>query len=319
MGESRAVRRDLEFICRTLRWAWPALIATAVILYLLSGFYVIKPEEIGVVRRFGRVIGPAVRPGMHYRLPWPISRLDKVRVREVRRMSVGFRFIDKQAGIAPSPWEMQFLTGDTNIINIQMIIQYIVRDPAEFLFRVEGAQWLVRKVAESALVEKVGGMKVDDVLTIGKPDIQGYVRERLQRTLDDYGCGLQVLQVTLQEVSPPEDVAPAFRDVASAREDRVRKINEAKGYRNEVLPRAEGERRKMIAAAEAEKESRIKRAKGDAERFLSRLTEYEKAPRITAKRNYIESMEQILAGVRKYIVGHKKGKAAPVKIKLLKK
>ena len=319
MATDRTTQKDLGIIYRKLRWVWPLAIVVLAVLYFLSGFYVIKPEEVGVVRRLGRVVASAVRPGIHYRLPWPVDKLDKVKVREVRRMSVGFRFIDRQAGISPIPWEMQFLTGDTNVINIQMIIQYTIVDPAKYLFNVASAHWLVRKVAESAIVKKVGSMRVDDVLTVGKPDIQRSVRNQLQEALDGYGTGLQISQVTLQEVRPPEEVAPAFRDVSSAREDRQRKINEARGYSNEVLPRAEGERRKTIAAAEARKESRTKMAKGDANRFLSRLIEYEKSPEVTGDRNYIEGMEQILSRVKKYIIGQKEGDSSPVKIKLFRK
>ena len=133
MRRHGGARGDITTVSRRLRWVWPAAVALLAALYLLSGFYVIKPEEIGVVRRFGKVVAPRVVSGIHYRCPWPVDRLDKVRVAEVRRMSVGFKFIDKATGIAPLPSEAQFLTGDTNIVNIQMIVQYIIADPAAYI------------------------------------------------------------------------------------------------------------------------------------------------------------------------------------------
>lgn len=310
---------DFLTVCRRLRWVFPAACAVLPVLYLLSGFYVIKPEETGVIRRFGRVAGATAGSGMHYRLPWPMERLDKVRVQEVRRMSVGFKFLDRYAGIGPSPWEAEFLTGDTNIITIQMIVQYVVRDPVRFLFNVDGVQWLVRKAAEASLVEIIAGMEVDEVLTTGRAGIRDYVKKRVQEILDGCESGVQVCEVNLQELNPPPEVAPAFREVASAREDRQRRINEAQGYENEIIPRAEGEAERTIAAAEADKATRIAEARGDTQRFLSLLTEFEKAPDLTARRYYLERMEEIMARVRKYIAVGDARDPSPLAVRLLER
>jgi membrane protease subunit HflK len=319
MSSRKAVHRDLTTIFSHLRWTVPLIVVVLIALYFVSGFYVIKPEEIGVVRRFGRVVAPLVTPGIHYRLPWPIDRLDRIRPSAVRRMSIGFRFLERQAGMQPVSWEVQFLTGDTNILNIQMIIQYIISDPVAYLFNVNDVHFLVRKVAEAAMMEVVGGMGVDEVLTTGKTEIQNYVKKQTQSVLDDYSSGLQIVKAHLQDVNPPEEVAPAFRDVASAKEDKQRKINEAYGYMNDMIPRVRGKADKEIAAAEAQKGVRINEAKGDAQRFLALLVEYEKAPGVLSERIYIGNMEEILAAVKKFIVGQEEGKPSPVRLKLLQK
>lgn len=310
-----AVRDDVAAAVGKLRWVWRLAVLVPLGLYILSGLYVIRPGEVGVVRRFGRVIGPAVRPGLHYRLPWPVDKMDRVSL-AVRRMPIGFKFIDREAGIAPSSWEAQFLTGDANIIVMRMIVQYAVRDPVRYLFGVEEAQWLVRKAAEAVLAGKVAGMRVDDVLTTARDEIQVEVRDELQRTLSETGTGLQVMGATLQDVAAPEEVAPAFRDVASAREDKQRRINEAYGNENDLIPRARGERDKMIASAEAERDARAREARGEAERFRSLLAEYRKAPAITAERMYLEAMEEILRETKVYITGGD-DRASPLRLRLI--
>jgi membrane protease subunit HflK len=309
---------DIRFTWLQHRWVLPFGIAALVLFYLLSGFYVIAPEEVGVVCRFGRVVAPAVPPGLHYHWPRPFEKLYREKVREVKRMPIGFKFIEQQAGIPPTSWETQFLTGDTNIINIQMIIQYMVRDPAAFLFHVKDAQWTVRKIAEAALVRKLAGMNVDEVLTTNKTEIQMYVKKYLQESLDRYGTGLQVVGATFQEVNAPVEVAPAFRDVASAKEDKQRVINDAYGYMNDVLPRAKGMAEKMIASGEADGNSKVKHARGEADKFESILAEYEQAPELTGERIYREYIERILSRVRKYIVGQKDDATSPVRLKMLK-
>jgi membrane protease subunit HflK len=278
-------------------------ILAVVFLYLLSGVYVVQPNEQGVVRRFGRLVDDRVMPGIHYHLPWPVERVDRPKTLQVKVMSVGFRMVDKIKGIGPLPEETQMLTGDENIIDIQMIVQYRVTDPSAFLFSAEEPQWLVRKAAESSLTSIVGSMGVDQVLTTEKLVIENKLKEQVQTILDRYGCGLQISGAYFQDIGPSEEVAFAFRDVTSAREDRNRLINEAHGYRNEKLPQIRGQAEQMIRQAEAHRTERVNRASGEADRFLSLLREYEKNRGVTETRLYVETMEEILPKMRKYVLG----------------
>jgi membrane protease subunit HflK len=276
-------------------------------LYLLSGVYVIQPNEQGVVRRFGKVTGDRVMPGIHYHLPWPLERINRPKTLQVKVMSVGFRMVDKIQGLSARPEETQFLSGDENIINVQMIVQYRVEDPRAYLFAVESPNWLVRKVAESCLTKILGSMGVDQMLTTEKLLIQERLKEDVQAVLDQYRCGLRISGAYFQEIGPPEEVAFAFRDVASAREDRNRLINEAHGYRNEKLPQVRGQAQQTLREAEAYKTERVHRAQGEADRFVELLGAYQKSRSVTETRLYIETMEEILPKIKKYIMDKEKG------------
>ncbi len=304
-------------IRETMRGVWPrwrivarVAVLVFVVLYLASGLYVVQPDEQGVVTRFGRVVGDRVMPGMHYRLPWPLEKVERPKTTEVKIMSVGFRVVDKVRGLPPAKEETEVLTGDENIINVQMMVQYRISDPIAFLFASENPHWLVRKAAESVLTEVIGSMGVDDVLTTEKLAIQEQVKDGTDAILSGSGCGLKVIGAYFQDISPPDEVGYAFRDVASAREDKNRIIHEAQGYRNEALPRARGEANDILRQAEGYESERIERAKGEAERFLALLKEYEKQPVVTRTRLYVEAMEEILPRIKKYVVG--KGEGRPV-------
>jgi membrane protease subunit HflK len=286
------------------------LVLAVVGMYALSGIYVVQPDERGVVRRLGRVVADRIEPGIHYRIPWPIDRVDRPQVTSIKRMSVGYKIVDQMRGLAPEPREAQFLTGDTNIIEVQLLIQYVVKDPADFLFAVEEPHWLVRKVGESALTEAMSVTGVDAVLTTGKLEISAAVKKRAQEMLDSYGAGIEIVAAHLQEVTPPREVADAFRDVASAREDRSRIIQEANGYANRVVPMARGEAQQLVTAAEGYKAEKTDRATGEAARFRAVVAEYWKAPAATRERLYLEAMEQVLATVKKHVVDTKAGNPA---------
>ena len=298
-----------DTIFQQLRSLWPPWrkllffgMLAVVCLYILSGVYVVQPNEQGVVRRFGRLVNDQVMPGIHYHLPWPVEQIARPKTLQVKVMSVGFRMVDKIKGIGPLPEETQMLTGDENIIDIQMIVQYRVIDPSAFLFSAEEPQWLVRKAAESCLTAIIGSMGVDQVLTTDKLVIEDKLKEQTQTILDRYGCGLQISGAYFQDIGPSEEVAYAFRDVTSAREDRNRLINEAHGYRNEKLPQVRGQAQQMIRQAEAFRTERINRARGESDRFLSLLREYEKHRQVTETRLYVETMEDIFPKMQKYVL-----------------
>jgi len=194
------------------------------------------------------------------------------------------------------------LTGDENIVDAELIVQYKIKNAADYLFNFVRPMVTVREASEATLRTVIGRHDIDQALTTGKLQIQEESKELLQLILDKYKTGIQVVAVQLQDVSPPKQVVAAFKDVASAKEDKNRMINQAEGYRNDIIPKARGEAEAMIRAAEGFREARIKRAEGDVARFKTILKEYRKAKDITRKRMYLETMEKILPGIQKYIV-----------------
>lgn len=298
---------DFRFNWLWLKWIIPAV----VVLWFLSGVYIVRPDEQGVVRMFGKAVR-VTQPGPHYHLPSPIEKVDKVKVKKVRRIEIGFRTISsgQPARYMFVPEESLMLTGDEQIIDAQIIVQYQVRDPEKFLFNVrdlESPQGALMDGAEVALRQVVGQRPIDDVLITEKLQIEIDIRELLQRIIDNYESGIKVIEVKLQTVRPPKEVAAAFSDVVSAKEDKDRFIKEAEGYREDILPKARGKAEAIIRAAEAYKAERVKRAQGDANRFLTILKEYENAKDVTRKRLYLETMERILPGIRKFVIDPEAG------------
>ncbi|MFQ5808571.1 MAG: FtsH protease activity modulator HflK [Armatimonadota bacterium] len=284
------------------RWPWPRLVVGALALaYAATGVYFVRPNEQAVVRRFGKVIAESVPPGMHYRLPYPFERVDRVTVR-ARRVAVGFSIADSVTGRQPSAAEAQFLTGDRTVVDIQLMVQYAVREPARYLFRTPRAERLIEAAAASCLSEAVADIAVDSILTTGKIEAQQHVRGALQDTLDTHGVGVAIWSVSIQRAAPPAEVRDAFADVTSARVDRERIKDEADAYREEIVPLAQGEAEKVKSEALGYRQRRINEATGDTQRFARRLEEYQRAKRVTRDRLYIESMERVLPKMRKVIV-----------------
>lgn len=272
----------------------------AVALWLLSGIYIVNPDEQGVVLRFGRY-DRTVDPGPHYALPAPFETVYKPQVTQVLRSEVGFRSVGQsatfqQGQVRTIAEEASMLTGDENIVNVQFSVQYKISDPVQYLFNVSAPTALVRNAAEAAMREVIGNSEIDSAITDGKLKIQSEATQLLQQILNRYGAGIQVIAVQLQDVHPPKEVIDAFKDVASAREDKSRIINQAEAYRNELLPRARGQAAAMKNQAEAYSATRVRNAEGDAERFNALRVEYDKAPKVTKQRLYYETMEDILAG-----------------------
>jgi membrane protease subunit HflK len=281
---------------------WPFALLGAVALWLATGTYKVEPEEMAVVKRFGRVVDRAVPSGLHWRLPLPFESHAKFRTTTVYKMGVGMVTRDYLRGI-PSPEELSlWLTGDTNILSVKLMIQYTVVDLAAYLYRFEGAQFLMATIAESALTDVLGAMSVDDALTSGRALISQEVRRRTQDRLDELQLGIAVSSVNLLSVDPPSQVIDVFRDVSNAVADRERVINEANGYANSVIPRARGEARWIEERGQADKDSRTAAATGEAARFLSVLTEYRKAPSATRRRLYLETLETVLPRTKRYVI-----------------
>lgn len=270
-----------------------------VALWLLSGIYIINPDEQGVVLRFGKY-NRTEGPGPHYALPAPIESVYKPQVTQVLRSEVGFRSVGQsatfqQGQVRTVSEEASMLTGDENIVNVQFSVQYKIGDPVQYLFNVSAPTALVRNAAEAAMREVIGNSQIDSAITDGKLKIQSEATQLLQTILDRYGAGIQVLAVQLQDVHPPHEVIDAFKDVASAREDKSRIINEAEAYRNELLPKARGQAAAMRNEAEAYQATRVRNAEGETSRFDALSAEHSKAPKVTEQRLYYEAMEDILA------------------------
>ena len=295
----RNSRLDFEFDRKIPVYVIAGLIA----LWLLSGIYIVNPDEQGVIRRFGKCVG-VVGSGPHWHLPFPIEKVDTPKVTEIKRMEIGFRTIHPgpPAQYRKMPRESLMLTGDENIVDAEIIVQYKIKDAVAYLFNVREQEGLVRDAAEAALRQVVGRHRIDEALTEQKGEIQDETRGKLQELLDGYGLGVTVNLVKFQAVSVPKQVRAAFMDVASAREDKQRLVKQPEAYQNDVIPKARGNAEKLVKEAEAYKIERVKRAQGDAERFVEVLREYRKARKVTEARLYIETMEKILPGLRKYIV-----------------
>jgi len=292
-----------------LKW----IVLAALGVWLLSGIYIVNPDEQGVVLRFGKY-DRTVEAGPHYALPYPIETVDKPKVTQVQRVEVGFRSADAnrvftQGQYRTVPEEASMLTGDENIVSVQFSVQYQIKDAVQYLYRVTNQAAVVKKAAEAAMREVIGNSLIDSALTDGKLKIQQEATSLLQDILDRYEVGVRVLAVQLQDVHPPKEVVDAFKDVASAREDKSRIINEAEAYRNEILPKARGSAAEIENQAQAYRETRIRNAQGEANRFLALLDAYNQSKDVTKQRLYLEAMEDILSkpGMEKIILSGKSG------------
>ena len=279
------------------------VVLAALAIWLLTGTFMVGPDEVGVIRTFGKHTRVA-QSGLNWHFPVPIETVNTPKVTEVKRVEIGFRTL-RNGQYRTVEKESLMLTGDENIVDAEMIVQYKIKDPVAYLFNIVEPELTVREAAEASLRTVVGRNKIDETLTTGKFIIQEETKSQLQSILDLYESGIHVVAVQLQDVSPPKEVIGAFKDVASAKEDKNRMVNQAEGYRNDVIPKARGEAEAMIRAAEGFRESRIKRAEGDAVKFTTILQEYRKAKSITEIRLYLETMEKVLPGIEKIIVPDK--------------
>jgi len=281
----------------------PFLVAGAIaVIWLFTGVYTIQPGEEGVVTRFGKVARISTA-GLNYHIPWPVEELRKVNVAEIRRLEVGFRSNPQRPNLVRLiPAESLMLTGDENIVSAQLTVQYRVKNPEQFLFKLRDPVATLQAATEVALRSRVGNTTIEEVLTVGRDRVQTETQEFLQQLMDTYQSGIQITEVKLQTVEAPSQVKDAFDEVVRAREDREKLINQARGYREDLIPKARGEAQEIVQAAEAYKEERTLRAKGDGSRFNAVLTEYRKAPRVTRERMHLEAIERVLPNVDKIIV-----------------
>ena len=263
---------------------------------IYSSFYTIDPGEIGVIQRFGK-LSRYSDPGLHLKIP-VVDKLTVVDVEKVRRIEIGFRSDRSRVSIVQ---ESLMITKDENIVDAQAIIQWKIKDPGNYLFKVWNVESTIKSTAEVALRSSMGVTNIDDALTTGRDLIQSNTRAFLQKLLDSYSSGVAITDVKLQIVDPPEEVKDAFNEVVRAKEDKEKLINNAKGYFEDVIPKARGEAEKMIRQSEAYREQRISKAEGDVARFNQIYSEYRKDKETTKTRIYLEKMESILQRPKKVI------------------
>ncbi|UCD82338.1 MAG: FtsH protease activity modulator HflK [Desulfobacterales bacterium] len=299
-------REKLVGPLRKLRRRLPGITTTLLILmaaWILSGIYMIAPDELGVVQRFGKLVRTA-EPGLHYHLPYPIEAVSRPKVTRIQRFEFGFRTLNPgpPPQSQPVPDEALMLTGDENIIDLWFSVQVKIRNATDYLFNLAAPDKTVRDAAEAAMREIMGRCNIDAAMTTGRLAIQNDAQKTLQQILDSYACGLQVTAVQLQAVQPPEPVRDAFKEVISAREEKNTSVHDAESYRSDILPTAKGLAVRIEREAEAYAAERTNQARGDATRFTALLTEYRRAKDVTRKRLYLETMEEIAGKARKFII-----------------
>ena len=281
------------------------IIAVVLLLVAVSSFYTVGPEEIGVVLRLGRFVR-TTDPGLHAKLPFAIERVIKVPVQRQLKEEFGFQTVSagvrSQFSVRGRESEASMLTGDLNAAVVEWVVQYRIVDPYQYLFRVRNVRETFRAMTEAVMRKIVGDRTVNEVLTIGRQEISDLAKQNLQALCDQYETGIKVEQVVLQDVNPPDPVKPSFNEVNQAQQEREKLISEAQSDYNKVIPRARGEAQQTIQEAEGYALSRVNTARGDSARFVSIYDQYRRAPEVTRKRIYLETMSRILPQVQRKIV-----------------
>jgi modulator of FtsH protease HflK len=284
-----------------------AIVACAVIAWQ-AFFFRVNPDELGVVLRFGKFIRQDP-PGLHFRLPYPIDevRLPKVTRQNIIEIGARSSTEGRTGGPRGERAESLMLTGDENIVDIDFVVFWRIKDASQYLFNIQNPDTTVKEVAESAMREVVGQSNIEPLRTTERQKSEQAVQALMQKTLDSYGAGIRIDQVQLQKVDPPVEVIDAFRDVQAARQDMARLQNEAYGYANKVVPEARGEAERILQGAEGYKQQVVNDANGQTARFLQVYDQYKNAPEVTRKRMFLETMERVLGGTDKIIIDSKAG------------
>ncbi len=274
------------------------------ILWLFSGFYKVNANEQGVVLRFGKWVRTTV-PGLHYHIPFPIETVSTPKVTKVNKTEIGFRTFRESKRLLSE--ESLMLTGDENIVDINFSVFWVINDAGKFLFNLRNPENSIKSVSESVMREVIGNSEIASVLAEGRQDIETKSIEAIQLVLDNYESGIEITQLQLQKVDPPDQVIDSFRDVQRARADKEKTINEAIAYKNDIIPKARGESAKIVQEAEAYKKEVVARSEGDANRFNSILKSYKTNEDVTKNRIYLETLEEILQNANKVIIDTKQG------------
>ncbi len=293
-----------------LPWIRVGVVAFLVLVGLFSSFVTVPADSVGILMRFGRYSGPPLNPGLQFKIPFGVDRVEVVPIQRQLKLEMGFD--SRQRGVPQGTNEDQYpddanaertmLTGDLNMALVEFVIQYRIDDPAKYLFNVKQPSWTLRDAGEAIMREVVGDRTIDEVLTIGRQEIEVECQARMQTLLQKYDLGLRVVQVQLQNVQPPQPVQASFNEVNQAQQEKQQAINVANGEYNKVVPRAKGEADRRITEAEGYATKRVNEARGDADRFTAVFTEYLKAPEVTRQRLYLEAMQEIMPQFEKKII-----------------
>lgn len=293
------------------------------LLYLFTGLYIILPGQEGIVLRFGRIVEQNIKPGLHFHFPPPVEQTMILDTKNLNRIEIGFRTRDEAEEEPPAYlWETThlrgryikqyaealMLTGDQNIVDANISIQYILKDSAAYLFNVDDPVVMIRGFAETAIRYSMATKTIERILIGNHHKIEEEIHQALQGFFDKMNLGIQVISVDISEIHPPKEIVKAFREVANAQQDKDRYISEAESYLNETVPLAKAEAATMVEEARAYKISKINKASGEAERFTDMLEQYKNAETITRDRIYLETMEKVLAKTNKIIMGTSKTK-----------
>ena len=288
-GASKAAKGSFKYI-----------FILAFIVWMASGIYIIDPAERGVVLRFG-AFQTSTTQGPHWHIPYPVESVYKVNVEQVRSAEIGFRNAQNSYSSGVSS-ESLMLTRDENMVDVKLAVQYKIANAQDYLFNVSNPELTLSHVVQSIIRQVVGDNTMDFVLTTGRDQVAQEVKTASQALINDYGLGIQITAVTMQDAQPPVQLKAAFDDVVKAREDEQRYINEARAYANDIVPKARGASQRLLAEAEAYKSEVVSKSEGEAYRFSQILTEYTKAPGVTKERLYRETLEDVLSNTNKVIV-----------------
>jgi len=304
-GRERDLHEDLAELLKKLPKGGSAIVYLPVLLIVLwavfSSFYTVQPEQQAVVKRFGAVVN-ITDPGLHFKLPFGIDRVQRVASARVLKQEFGFRSVgqvDNRTSYSDSDFtsESLMLTGDLNVIDVEWVVQYRIQDPIKYLYQLREPDLTLRDISESVMRRVVGNRLGSEVLTVGRVEIAQGARDEIQGIMDLYDSGIHVITVELQDVVPPKAVRPAFNEVNEARQERERMINEATKRANQQIPRAEGEAQRLISEAQGYATARVNRAFGETARFRAMLVEYKMVPEVTRTRLYLETMAEILPNI----------------------
>ena len=288
-GASKAAKGSFKYI-----------FILAFIVWMATGIYIIDPAERGVVLRFG-AFQTSTTQGPHWHIPYPVESVYKVNVEQVRSAEIGFRNAQNSYSSGVSS-ESLMLTRDENMVDVKLAVQYKIANAQDYLFNVSNPELTLSHVVQSIIRQVVGDNTMDFVLTTGRDQVAQEVKTASQALINDYGLGIQITAVTMQDAQPPVQLKAAFDDVVKAREDEQRYINEARAYANDIVPKARGASQRLLAEAEAYKSEVVSKSEGEAYRFSQILTEYTKAPGVTKERLYRETLEDVLSNTNKVIV-----------------
>jgi len=315
-GSSDDLTKKIEKNIQKYKGMLPlAVVAIIIIIALASSFYSVGPDEVGVIRRFGKYTR-TTNPGLHLKIPF-MEKVNKVKVKYIFKEEFGFR--TTQAGIvsrySPKEYfdESLMLTGDLNVLVVEWIVQFKIKDPVKLLFNIRNPRGTVRNISEAVMRQVIGDNTVNEVLTTRRVEVNQEVENKLQEILDSYDSGIQIVTVKLQDVNPPDQVKPSFNEVNEAKQEKEKVINQAWEKYNKIIPRARGEAEKTIKKSEGYALNRINRAKGDAAKFIATWEAYRNSKSVTQKRLYLEAMNEILPKVgKKFIVDSKQNSILPL-------